>query len=103
MPAFFFVANLHPVWRSSLQCAQLVAVGRTKDIKAVGIDTFLEPFVKDLNMLSTEGISISKSGEPVIIKGGLLAFLADNLASHEVAGFKESMSFALRFCRSCLV
>jgi hypothetical protein len=96
------VANLHPVWRSSLQCAQLVAVGRTKDIKAVGIDTFLEPFVKDLNKLSTEGISISKSGEPVIIKGGLLAFLADNLASHEVAGFKESMSFALRFCRSCL-
>ena len=35
-------------------------------------------------------------------KGTLLAFLADNLASHELAGFKESFSFARRFCRSCL-
>ena len=28
-------------------------------------------------------------------------FLADNLAAHVLGGFKESMSFALRVCRSC--
>ena len=31
-----------------------------------------------------------------------MAFLADNLASHSIGGFKESMSFAKRFCRTCL-
>ena len=32
----------------------------------------------------------------------IVAFLADNLAAHEVGGFKESFSFARRFCRSCM-
>lgn len=36
-----------------------------------------------------------------IIKGALTAFLANNLASHTVGGFKQSMSFARHFCRSC--
>ena len=31
-----------------------------------------------------------------------MAFLADNLAAHEIGGFKESFSFARRFCRSCM-
>ena len=28
--------------------------------------------------------------------------LADNLAAHQIGGFKESMSFAYRICRSCM-
>ena len=35
-------------------------------------------------------------------KGALVAFLADNLVSHTIGGFKQSMSFAKRFCRSCM-
>ena len=31
------------------------------------------------------------------------AFLADTLAPHSVGGFKGSMSFALRICRSCMI
>lgn len=42
-------------------------------------------------------------GEDKVIHGGLLAFLADNLAAHTVGGFKQSMSFALRICRGCLI
>ena len=35
-------------------------------------------------------------------KGALLVFLADNLASNDLSGFKLSFSFAFRSCRSCL-
>ena len=35
--------------------------------------------------------------------GALIAFLADTLAAHAIGGFKGSMSFALRICRTCLV
>ena len=35
-------------------------------------------------------------------KGSMLAFLGDKLASHAVGGFKESMSVAFRFCRTCM-
>ena len=36
-------------------------------------------------------------------RGALLAFLADNLASHMLGGFKESFSFPLRICWTCVV
>ncbi len=41
------------------------------------------------------------NGQSQTFFGGLLAFLADNLAAHALGGFKESMSFALRVCRIC--
>ncbi len=42
------------------------------------------------------------TGRTQAFKGTLLAFLADNLASHAIGGFKESFSFSYRFCRSCM-
>ena len=35
-------------------------------------------------------------------KAALIAFLADNLASHTIGGFKQSMSFTKCFCCSCM-
>ena len=34
--------------------------------------------------------------------GALLAVIAGTLASHQLGGFKESTSWALRICRSCM-
>ena len=99
---FMFLANIRPSFRSTLRPTQLVAVARSRDIKQHGIDAILKPFVADLNTLSTEGINVSVKGVNRVYKGAMLAFLTDNLASHSVGGFKESMSFAFRFCRSCM-
>lgn len=66
-----------------------------------GIDCILEPFVKDLNILTTQGIDVTIDGKQRNFKGGLLCFLADNPASNLLGGFKES--FYYRFCRTCLV
>ena len=65
------------------------------------MNDILKPLVEELNILSTEGIAINKNGSVETIKGALTAFLTDNLASHVVGGFKQSMSFTRRFCRSC--
>ena len=56
-----------------------------------------------LKTLYCDGIKVSISGNQVTLFGGLLAFLADNLAAHLVGGFKLSMSFALRICRTCMI
>ena len=66
-----------------------------------GIDSILEPFIKDLNILTSQGITVSLKGVCRTF-GGLLCFLADNLASNLLGGFKEYFSFSYRFCRSCL-
>ena len=63
----------------------------------------MHPFVEDIKTLYCDGITISIGGVNRVVYGGLLAFLADNLAAHLVGGFKQSMSFALRICRGCLI
>ncbi len=68
------------------------------DLKKYTTDAILAPFVADIKSLATNGVMISS----ITFKGTLLAFLADNLASHAVGGFKESFSKTLRFCRTCM-
>ena len=99
---FFFLGNIHPCYRSSLSISQLFAVAKSIDIKTYGIDEILKPFVSEIKILATEGLTIEHGSVNHTFKGNLIAFLADNLASHTVGGFKESMGFAFRFCRKCL-
>lgn len=100
---FYYLANVRPQYRSTLKQIQLVAIGKYKDITKYGIDVFMKPFVEDIKTLYCDGISVSIGGIRKTVRGGLLAFLADNLAAHFVGGFKQSMSFALRICRGCLI
>jgi len=72
-------------------------------IEKYGIDQVLQPYIQDLSFLATQGLSITVDGVQQTYKGALLAFLADNLASNDLGGFKLSFSFAFRFCRKCLV
>ena len=99
---FFFLGNIRPQYRSTLKSIQLVAVGLSKDIQKYGINAFLAPFVDDLKKLYCDGIVVLVGGEHRTFHGALLAFLADTLAAHTVGGFKGSMSFALRVCRTCM-
>ena len=100
---FYFLANVRPQYRSSLKSIQLLAVGKQEDIVKYGIDEFLAPFVEDVKTLYCNGLTVSVGGVDRVLHGGLLAFLADNLAAHLVGGFKQSMSFALRICRGCMI
>lgn len=100
---FYFLANVRPKYRSTLKTIQLLAIGKYEDIVKYGIDDFMAPFVEDIKTLYCNGLTVSFGGVDHVFHGGLLAFLADNLASHLVGGFKRSMSFALRICRGCMV
>lgn len=99
----FFLGNIRPQYRSTHKSIHLLAVGKTEHIQHYGINTFLSPFVDDLKRLYCDGIHVNIAGDSKIFYGALLAFLADTLAAHTIGGFKCSMSFALRVCRSCMV
>jgi len=100
---FFFLGNVRPQFRSTFKSIYLVAVAKSVDIAKYGIDEFLKPFVDDLKILYCNGIDVSVGEKDYTFHGGLLAFLADTAAAHALGGFKESMSFALRICRSCMI
>ena len=55
---FFFLANIHPRYRSSLNVSQLFAVAKSSDIKVHGIDEVLKPFVAEIKLLATQGVTI---------------------------------------------
>lgn len=96
---FFTLTNLSPHYCSNYKGIFLLTVANVSLIEEHGIDKVLEPLVNDLKVLATTGINVK---EGVVLHASLIAFLADNLASHCIGGFNESMTFAKRFCRSCL-
>ena len=98
----FTLGNIPPKFRSTFRAINLVACAVYPIIDEHGIDSILEPFIKDLNILASQGITVSHKGVTRTFKGDLLCFLADNPASNSLGGFKESFSFSYRFCRSCL-
>ena len=57
----------------------------------------------DLKTLADVGINIMINGVERNFRGAVLMCLGDNLGINALAGFKESFSFALRFCRTCYV
>lgn len=100
---FFFLANITPQFQSTLKAINLIPVGKTVDVKVYGLHNFLLPFVKELKVLYCDGIFINMHSFNHTFFGGLLAFLPYNLAAHAVGGFKESISFSQRLCRSCMI
>ena len=99
----FSIGNLHPKYRSSLKCIYLFAVAKADDVSTYSTDAILSSFISDIKILATSGISVvCRSGAARTFKGSLLAFLADNVASHAIGGFKGSFSRSYWFCRSCM-
>ena len=52
--------------------------------------------------MHNEKLEVTINGRNEVFEVALLAFLSDNLAAHQIGGFKESMLFAYRICRSCM-
>ena len=84
----FTLGNIHPKYRSSLRVIHLLIAATVPVIERHGLDKVLEPFARDLKTLLADGVTISCNGSSRTYKGALLAFLADNLASHALGGFK---------------
>jgi len=88
---FYTLGNIHPKFRSSLRVISL-SYAVVPVIEKYGIDQVLQPFIQDFSILATQGLSITVDGVQQTYKGALLAFLADNLASNDLGGFKLSFS-----------
>lgn len=97
------MGNIHPAFRSTFRAINLAIIATKPVLEEHGIDAVLKPFFDDCNKLYQTGVSVSIHGAHRVFKGALLAFLADNLASNELGGFKLSFSFSFRCCRTCLV
>lgn len=99
---YFTLVNIPPKYRSRLQSIFLLGVVNANDIKKFGIDTMLDPFIKEITEFSTNGFQFSLGQGVEKWKGSLVAVVADTLAAHQIGGFKEGVGFATQKCRNCM-
>lgn len=80
---------MYPLYRSSTDIIiQLVILCKSTDVKYFGIDKVVEPLIKDLNVLATDGVSVR--GETFV---SCLSFISgDNSGSNMIGGFVDSFS-----------
>lgn len=65
----FSLGNVRPHLRSTLKSIFVLAIGKTDDIKTYGMDTFLSPFVDEINVVDSQhycfhGALIFFGGQP---------------------------------------
>ena len=86
---------------SSLKAVWLVEIYYAKINVAFNMDLILKPIVDDLKKLD-DGCVFSIFGETKTIYGTLTAVIEDNLASHEIGGFKNAFGHGFLKCRTCI-
>lgn len=110
------MGNIHPKHRSTLKAVQLIAVVTYPILKEYGFEAVLQPFINDMNKLRKvhtfvllsitlfwlQGCLLTINDKEILVKGAVLAMLADTQAAHAIGGFKVGVGFSLRKCRNCL-
>ena len=57
----FTLGNIHPKYRSSLRVIHLIAA-TVPIVEKHGLNKILQPFICDLQILATEGVTVMKNG-----------------------------------------
>lgn len=99
---YMLLGNLPPKFRSQLHCIQLVALCHATTLKQNGFEKILEPLISDLQVLETDGMTVSKNNVDHHLYGTINVVIADNLGAHGIGGFMESFT-TLRNCRFCFI
>lgn len=84
----FTLGNIEPKYRSSLRAIYLLIAATVPVIEKHGIDLVLDPLLKDLKILATEGINVVFNGIDRTLYSAVLVCLGDNLGSNTIGGFK---------------
>ena len=102
---YYFVGNIGPENYSKLKHIMLALVVKTNDLHHDGYEKILEPLIADIQHLEKYGLSIyidhgNGLKETYSLFGTVATLSADNLAAHEIGGFRCCFSSG-KFCRYC--
>jgi len=98
---YFAIGNLDLKFRSTFKSINLLSVFYNHQVNEFSFDLLLAPIVDDLKKLEL-GVEFIINQKKETFFGTLTAVVADNLASHQVGGFKCGFGSGFRKCRYCL-
>ena len=98
---YFLLGNIEPKYRASLDIINLAILCHSNLLKEYGFSKVLEPLLKDLQKLETEGVDVTFENRSYKLYGSISMVIVDNLAAHCLGGFFENFSTVERVCRHC--
>ena len=98
---YFSIGNLPIKFRSTFRAINVLAIIYNNVFNRYGANVILKPIVEDFKKFE-QGVELTISGEQRKVYGTLAAVSADNLASHQIGGFKIGFGFGFRKCRFCM-
>lgn len=97
---YFRLGRLKDHFRSTFKAINLISIFKNDLIEKCGINSILKYVVDDIKLLE-QGFPFVINGRTEFIRGTITAVCADNLASHEIGGFKKGFGCGFRKCRFC--
>ena len=97
---YYLVANLDPKFRSKHCAIRLSAIANATLVKKYGIESILQPVIRDLPQLYN-GVIMNVNGIERAVYGKVVMCAGDTLGQHYWAGFKEGVGVSFHKCRTC--
>ena len=79
---------------------QIFAITKTQNFEKHGLQTLLEPFITDMQILKNIDITVIRDNKEKFFFKSLLFISGDTPAAAKIGGFKESVA-AFGYCPSC--
>ena len=98
---YFQVGNLEQKHSSSLKSIHVACVARAVHVKKYGLHKVFEKLIADITALERDGIEVKVDGKCHRVYASISTISADNLAGHEIGGFRACFSSG-RICRFCM-
>jgi hypothetical protein len=99
---YMTLGNVPRKYLSALRNIHLVLLCPSSVVRKYGLVQVLQPLVNDLQTIEKNGFLVSFAGLSYHFFGTMATLSADNLASHELGGFRMCLSSG-RICRHCMV
>jgi hypothetical protein len=98
---YYLLGNVDTKYWSQTSNVHLALLARTSLVKQHGLHIIFKPLIRDIQILETEGLTLHFNGALYKLKGSIATVSGDNLASHQIGGFRQSFSSG-KCCRYCL-
>jgi hypothetical protein len=99
---YFQIGNLEQKHLSTMQSIHVVAIANAVLVKKYGLSAVFSKIADEISLLESQGIKVTVDGRLHNMFASLAAVCGDNLASHEVGGFRMCFNSG-RVCRYCMV
>ena len=99
---YMTVGNIPRKYLSALRNIHLVLLCPSVVAKKYGLEVVLQNAISDIRTLESDGISVHYGGHVYHFHGTVVSVSGDNLASHELGGFRMCFSSG-RICRYCMI